>query len=116
MYHWRARAARHDVSRQDHLSYSAASLAEQTATHFQRRAAAVACLGYAILALALVSLAPRHMPAMPHITGIYATAVLVADVGTYVLLTAQFRASSRGGSWSSAQPISTAPGWPSSTC
>lgn len=70
----------------------AASLADQAATPARRRAVVVACLAYAAAVLALVPFAARSLPAVPHVTGIYATAVLVADVCTYVVLAAQFRA------------------------
>jgi len=74
-----------------------ASLAAQEATSAQRRVAAIACAAYGLLALALLPFALRDLPAIPQITGIYATAVFVADLCTFVLLAAQFRAS--GATW-----------------
>jgi signal transduction histidine kinase len=58
----------------------------------QRRLVVAACAAYLLAILSLVPLAGTRLVAMPAFTGIFATAVVLADLCTFVLLAAQFRA------------------------
>jgi len=68
----------------------------QRASPAQRRRQGKLCAAYLVLALLLLPLASQLLVAMPPFTGVFATAVAVADVCTYALLAAQYRAGGQG--------------------
>jgi signal transduction histidine kinase len=74
------------------INLNAVALSEKAANKTQQRTVALVCVAYAAAAAALLPFVATEWPAVPSFAGIYATGVLVADLCTYVLLTAQFRA------------------------
>jgi len=69
------------------------SLAGTKATNEHWRAAVIACGCYCVLVICLIPFAGYQMAAVPQIAGIYGAAIFFADMCTFVLLVAQFRAS-----------------------
>lgn len=70
----------------------AVSLEDHRPNREQRQLVAALCIAYAVVILALMPFAGRPLRAVPAFTGIFATAVFIVDVCTFVLLAAQFRA------------------------
>jgi two-component system, NarL family, sensor histidine kinase UhpB len=68
------------------------SLEDQRPSREQCRLVAASCIAYGLAILALVPFAGTRLRALPAFTGIFATAVFIADICTFVLLAAQFRA------------------------
>ncbi len=73
-------------------SPASVSLIARQPTPEKRRLVAALCIAYVLAMVSLVPFASERLPALPAFTGIFATAVFIADICTFVLLAAQFRA------------------------
>lgn len=67
------------------------SLVARQPTPQKRRLVAALCIAYFLAMLCLVPFSRELLPALPAFTGIFATAVVIVDICTFVLLAAQFR-------------------------
>ena len=86
----------------------ATSLAGHAANGFQLRLVAVLCVAYALAVLALHPFASVDLTPLPHIAGIYATAVLVGDISPSCLSARSFASAARAGCSRSAAPTCSA--------